>query len=806
MLKHFTFLGLSFLGFLFAFPLQTESQISSIVISEIAAHEPSGHGWIEIVNMGTSTIDLDGWVFWENKTNHALSLVQSSSTTLEAGAYAIIAQNADTFMENYPSATSTIFDSAWSSLKESGEEIGLKDAEGNMVEQFTYIAAPDDSLQKIDLPLPDYSEENWKENASSSPGLKNTWPPIDDDAPTTTQSTSTISTTTTIDVVSPTTTEQTTSTPETTTTTIVLPPQTQTPTQIYSGIDIVISELLPNPAGSDSELEFIELHNKESEAIDLSGWKLGDGSTKRHTLDVTIEPNEYLALYRSETGIALNNSGEEDVKLYAPDGTMIDALTYIGPTPEGSSIARGADGVFTWTSDITPGSENNIEALSGEETDATYEEEETEPRIIIEAPTPQTATSPVSESIGHTPPAVLPYLPPQNYYDLQISEFLPNPVGPDDDEFIELLNPTNQSIDISGLFLDDEEGGSKPYQFPQSTVIDAESFLLVSREESSIALNNTGDSVRLILPDSGVIAHVVYDKAREGQSYVPDESRNWFWSKTPTPGEINVLDIDIVTSVDEEKSSKSPKTNITDALSVVELKNIKDEDLGDRIQTQGTVTALPGTFGSQYFYIGTSGAGIQIYMNSKQFPKLTLGDQVEVTGELSEASGALRLKVKEKKDIHVFGESRTIPPTPVPLSDIGTAYVGQLVQITGEVMQKKGSTVYIDDGTTEAKVYIKKGSGIDKKKIVVGNEYVMSGIVVASKDEFQLQPRSDADVTLVTPPSETVETITKEPPKEMPGTSQFQTVLTVVLSAFSGALAKERIAKTIGGIVMKIKK
>ena len=38
-------------------------------------------------------------------------------------------------------------------------------------------------------------------------------------------------------------------------------------------------------------------------------------------------------------------------------------------------------------------------------------------------------------------------------------------------------------------------------------------------------------------------------------------------------------------------------------------------------------------------------------MKPKDFPKLEIGDRVEVVGELSESGGEARIKTTEKKDI-----------------------------------------------------------------------------------------------------------------------------------------------------------
>ena len=117
---------------------------------------------------------------------------------------------------------------------------------------------------------------------------------------------------------------------------------------------IFISEFLPNPEGSDTEAEFIELFNQEGHIVDLSGWQLDDaeGGSKPFTIaaGTTIKPNQYKAFFRDETGIALNNSNDE-ARLIAPGGIIIDRAPYekIG---EGKSFVL--DEIFSWQETSTP--------------------------------------------------------------------------------------------------------------------------------------------------------------------------------------------------------------------------------------------------------------------------------------------------------------------------------------------------------------------------------------------------------------------------------------------------------------------
>jgi len=124
---------------------------------------------------------------------------------------------------------------------------------------------------------------------------------------------------------------------------------------------------------------------------------------------------------------------------------------------------------------------------------------------------------------------------------IKISEFIPNPAGSDTTEFVELFNSASEEIDLSGIKLDDEEGGSRAYTFPNGTVIQSEEYFVVGRQDSKLALNNTNDSVRLLYPDGTILQEVFYDDVLEGASYALGSDDIWNWTGAITPGEKNII-------------------------------------------------------------------------------------------------------------------------------------------------------------------------------------------------------------------------------------------------------------------------
>lgn len=82
---------------------------------------------------------------------------------------------------------------------------------------------------------------------------------------------------------------------------------------------ILITEILPNPEGSDTEGEFIELYNPTDHSIIMNGCSLQTSSnSKIYNLDsVEIQPGVYVAFYGARTGLTLPNSAGGSVWLIA---------------------------------------------------------------------------------------------------------------------------------------------------------------------------------------------------------------------------------------------------------------------------------------------------------------------------------------------------------------------------------------------------------------------------------------------------------------------------------------------------------
>ena len=296
-----------------------------------------------------------------------------------------------------------------------------------------------------------------------------------------------------------------------------------------------------------------------------------------------------------------------------------------------------------------------------------------------------------------------------------------------------------------------EDGGSKVFTINENIYINPEEYILITRAESNITLNNTYDHVNIYNPEGSLIDSLFYEKTYEGESYARGQNGKWFWTKTPSPEKKNIISLSESLAVLDLDQKISPKINLETSeedkneYNFINLRDIKFCEKGDRVIATGSVAVLPGILGSQYFYIVGS-SGIQVYNYKKDFPDLRLGDILEVKGEISEISGEKRIKTKTKEDIRFMKKSEEPIPTKQECAEINDNLMGALISISGEVVERKGSNIYLDDGSDEIKIYIKNTSGIVAGDIDEGAEINVSGILSKTKTGLRLLPRSPDDI------------------------------------------------------------
>lgn len=281
---------------------------------------------------------------------------------------------------------------------------------------------------------------------------------------------------------------------------------------------VLINEVLPNPTTSGDTSEWVELFNYSQQSVDVGGWFLDSAQFPDGTI---IAPQGFLIVTKSaaafsaefgtitplQLNISLSNSG--DTVVLTQNSTTIDSFTYTASTEAESWQRAGAE-----CADLAVGSPHTLAA-------------------------PNDNYDPECFDLTSIPPSPPPIT---TFPELQITEVMPNPEGSDSgQEWIEIFNPTAQTISLTGVEVHDSQG--KLLTFTAQDVINPGQYAVVSL--SGLPLLNcaqgSGCSESVILKlGSFVIDQMTYQVAKSGQSWSWDPVRGaWADDMQVTPGLAN---------------------------------------------------------------------------------------------------------------------------------------------------------------------------------------------------------------------------------------------------------------------------
>ena len=506
---------------------------------------------------------------------------------------------------------------------------------------------------------------------------------------------------------------------------------TATETVVYSD-EVYLTEILPNPSTSESADEFIELYNASSNTVDLTGWILADASTNDYELSGSISSQHYIVIYRSDSGLALNNGGDV-VELSHPNGERTDYIEYTESAADDIAYALDSDGEWYWTTTPTPYRANTITAIDDEAV-------ETEDNDTDSADTDEGSAADDDNATNTSEQHQL-------SANVQLSEFLPDPTGSDaTDEWIELANTGAEAVNLNDWEL---HVGDDSYTIPDTVTIAAAGYSIFPVTVTGLSLNNGGEEVLLVDPTGEMMDSVTYDDAPTGSSYARSDA-GWQWTTTLTQGAANVLTTatsaeatttDAGATTDTETTEASTTGNPTEVVVTQTIAAIKQLDSGADVVTQGVVTVLPEIFSSNYFYIQDDTGGIQVYSSDKSFPELTVGDVVTVTGSRGTSNGEAKINTDTADDIVIIAQDQVITAA-TDLIDT-TTNAGRVVTTSGVIGSKSGSTITLDSGVA---VYVKRNTGISTSSFVEGETVHVTGVLVVTEDDTQVWPRSTADI------------------------------------------------------------
>jgi len=272
--------------------------------------------------------------------------------------------------------------------------------------------------------------------------------------------------------------------------------------------DVLINEVVYDPASSDDGLEWIELCNAGTATVDLTGWTIENAGSSWGTVSVggsaslsgTLAPGDYMLVgYGSlpNPGAVSPNlqngggaSGDADgIRILNASGSIVDTVIYEGTNNNSllddfgaatSSVADGAsngESIGRWP-DCTDSDDSWIDFW-------VFDAADTSPGAENEW---GSSTGGGSEGGGGT------CANPASGAQIKINEFEPNPNWSDDTsdsdrEWVELYNAGSSAVDLSEWELqfetrpDDWGASSGTFVIPAGTTIGPGDFLLLAGDD-----------------------------------------------------------------------------------------------------------------------------------------------------------------------------------------------------------------------------------------------------------------------------------------------------------------------------------
>jgi hypothetical protein len=323
-----------------------------VLITEVmanAVNEDTGE-FIEILNVGDSSINLTGWTFTDGDAMDVIIPFDGDELILKPGQFGVILDSE--YAGEYKIPPETLLLTTKNTTLGDGlstkDPITLFDDKGETVDTFSHPFNPGNgiSIERVSLEVGD-TKLNWKaclDPSGSTPGRPNSvWS--------------------------------------------VRPPSEKPKPK--PSRDVIINELMYAPDTKMGHPEWIELYNRSTEPIELTGYRIVDSSGRECKLpeNTFIRPLSYLVLTRKLSSFkgwfpgveavevklpSLNNSGDT-VSLLGPSGELIERMSYRGGGERDRSLERidpkrSADDPGNWHASLdkkgsTPGARNSVTGL-----------------------------------------------------------------------------------------------------------------------------------------------------------------------------------------------------------------------------------------------------------------------------------------------------------------------------------------------------------------------------------------------------------------------------------------------------------
>ena len=804
---------------LFLIPVTTYGAADYLLISEVlydpAANEP-GAEWVELYNPTSNPVDLAGWALRDNTSADPLP-----AFILGPGQYLVITSNEGDFRAANPGFSAALVSLGGpigNGLSNSDDVVSLADGSGTIIDALSYGS----NTSGFDPPCPDVNEgqslarqpvdadsnsaSDWM-MGTPTPGGASPLPPTATSTPTwtftptptpssepaaTPSATATpppVSTTapsptaTAGDTPVPTPTEQATGTPTDTLTPTITATATLTNTQAPTATStapggwpkLLVSEVLYDAVqgGTDSEYEWVEVHNPTTATVSLAGWWIQDNAGQDELPSLELVPGEFAVIaaraavfmeehpafsgklvgLKGTIGNGLSNSGDA-VRLLAPDNSVIDAMSYgtnndvfdppcSGSDP-GQSLARiegvpDSDTALDWQVQTPP----NPGAPAAPATPTPTPTPSATPTLG----TPTTPTTTATATTTATPTL----LPPQ-MLQITLNEVLPDPERVDwdgdgessfMDEWIELYSAADLPATLDGWTISDDSGS---YRIPAGTVIWPHGYLLLYRTQTRLSLGDWRDTIALTRSDGSLADQFAYNGGPgNDRSYCRDRDGwgEWTGDCEVTPGAANRRR---PSSPPSQVSYVAPTATVPQTVAAARA---APEDT--RATITGIITLPPGLI-PKTIYVQDATGGIKIYLRSGEYGDLALGDQVRVTGWTRQFYGETELSVPDPSYVTYLGPGTPVAPLPVTSAGLTEANEGRLVQVVGSIIKFEPQALVLEDRSGAIRIYFPESLSWQRPYVNIGEMWAAQGVLGQHTGEkvtgsgYQIIPRFRSDV------------------------------------------------------------
>lgn len=102
----------------------------------------------------------------------------------------------------------------------------------------------------------------------------------------------------------------------------------------------------------------------------------------------------------------------------------------------------------------------------------------------------------------------------KKFNGLEISKILANSKN-DQSEYVEMYNNSDEIIDLENYYIDDKNGGSKPYKLTNLIIFPKSSIRIDLK--SKIALNDSGDEIRILDPNLNQLLNIPFARSDDGE-------------------------------------------------------------------------------------------------------------------------------------------------------------------------------------------------------------------------------------------------------------------------------------------------